>query len=275
MKKCIAVTALLIAALGFGGVTFAAAGSVKATPWPFWDKAEPKNTRTIDHRVWDSLLKRYVVSNHPSEINRFRYGDVKKSDRKALKKYLKTLSKIDPRDYRQTEQKAYWINLYNALVVQQVLGSYPIKNITDIGRKGERGPWDEKIIKIQGKKLSLNDIEHRILRPIWSDHKIHFALVDGSLGAPNLQPKAYTARNMRSMLKQAAREYINHPRGLTLEKGKMRASRVFADHQSDFAKNRAGLLKLFAYYVDDRKALYLLGFQGNIEYHNDWALNAP
>ncbi|MCV6604380.1 MAG: DUF547 domain-containing protein, partial [Porticoccaceae bacterium] len=118
-------------------------------------------------------------------------------------------------------------------------------------------------------------IEHRILRPLWQDHRIHFALVDGSLGSPHLQPSAYTGRTVRAMLKQAGREFLNHPRGLQLEKGKMRASKVFADNSTDFASNQAGLLKLFAYYVDDRKALYLLGFQGEIEYHQDLALNAP
>ena len=271
MKYFIAVTVLFTSALAFSNAA-AASGDMDPRPWPFWDRAAERNNQVIDHRAWDLLLKKYVVTDHPSGINRFRYGDVKKSDRKALKKYIRRLGKIDPRDYRKAEQKAYWINLYNALLVQRVLADYPVNKITDIGR---RGPWDERVVKVAGKKLSLNDIEHRILRPIWRDHKIHFALVDGSLGAPNLQPKAYTARNMRALLKRAAREYLNHPRGLQLEKGKVRASKVFADHQSDFAKNQAGLLKLFAYYVDDRKALYLLGFQGNIEYHNDWALNAP
>lgn len=290
MKKFLAVSVLFTAALGLPGAASAAKPlpiwdrgaerssrvidhrAASAKPWPFWDKAAERSNRVIDHRTWDLLLKKHVVINHPSGINRFRYGDVKKSDRKALKRYIRQLSKIDPRDYCRAEQKAYWVNLYNALLVQRVLEDYPVKKITDVGH---RGPWNEKMVKVAGKKLSLNDIEHRILRPIWKDHKIHFALVDGSLGAPNLQPQAYTARNMRALLRQAAREYINHPRGVELEKGKMRASSLFSDHQSDFAKTRAGLLKLLACYVDDRKALYLLGFQGNIEYHNDWALNAP
>ena len=251
-----------------------AAEASNVEPWLFWSKEVAHNINTIDHGIWDTLLKEYVVSNHPSGINRFRYGDVGKTDRNALKRYLKGLGKIVPREYRRAEQKAYWINLHNALVVQQVLNKYPIKSITDISRKGRKSPWDEKIVKIEGKKLSLNDIKNRILRPIWSDHKVHFALANGTLGGPSLQPRAYTARNVRNMLKSATRQYINHPRGLRLEKGEMYASQVFSDYQLDFAKSKAKLLKLFAYYVDDTKALYILGFQGDIKYHSDFRLNS-
>ncbi|MDM3869810.1 DUF547 domain-containing protein [Porticoccus sp. W117] len=239
---------------------------------PFWATSNEQSAATIDHSRWNRLLNKYVVANHPSKINRFRYGDVSGADKKALGKYISQLTAIDPRQYRKPEQKAYWINLYNALVVQQILANYPIASIADMQSASQ---WDKKRIVVQGQKLSLNDIEHQILRPLWRDHRIHFALVDGSLGAPNLQPRAYTGRTVRAMLKQAGREFLNHPRGLKLEKGKMQASRVFADHSSDFAQNQAGLLKLFAYYVDDRKALYLLGFQGEIEYQQDLALNAP
>ncbi|UTW45535.1 DUF547 domain-containing protein [bacterium SCSIO 12696] len=238
---------------------------------PFWAASNEQSTATINHSRWNQLLGKYVVANHPSKINRFRYGDVSRTDKKSLDKYIAQLAAADPRLYRKPEQKAYWINLYNALVVQQILSHYPIASVDQIGEMS----LDSTLVTIQGKSLSLNDIEHRILRPLWRDHRVHFALVDGSLGAPNLQPVAYTGRTVRAMLKQAGREYLNHPRALQVEKGKMRAARLFSDHSGDFATNQAGLLKLFAHYVDDRKALYLLGFQGDIEYHQDLALNAP
>ncbi|WIO75184.1 DUF547 domain-containing protein [Porticoccaceae bacterium LTM1] len=271
MKKLItACTTVLLLA----GVSLNASAEYQAQYWSFWDQS--KNTlKTIDHSDWDSLLKNYVVTNHPSGINRFRYADVSKSDRKKLDRYIDSLTSTDPREYRKSVQKAYWINLYNAVVVQQILKNYPVKSLAEVDKGGEKGPWDDTYIKVQGQKLSLNDIEHRILRPIWSDHKIHFALTDGSLGSPNLQPTAYTSQNMKPMLKQAGRDFINHPRGLTLEKNVMHCSKIFKDCRSDFCKSDKSLLKLFAHYAEDRKALYLLGFQGEVQYQTDLALNAP
>ena len=69
------------------------------------------------------------------------------------------------------------------------------------------------MLTIEGEELSLNDIEHRILRPIWQDPIIHYALNCASMGCPNLQPLAFTAKNTDSLLETGASEYINHPRG--------------------------------------------------------------
>ena len=269
-RFAVGVATFLVATMA----SLANATEEKAQYWAFWDRSY-NSTKVVNHSQWDQLLKKYVIANHPSGINRFRYADVTKDDRKKLDGYIKSMVSLDPRKYNKKEQKAYWINLYNAVVVQQVLEHYPVKQITEIDKGGAHGPWDETFIEVQGHELSLYDIEHRILRPLYKDHKVHFALADGSLGSPNLQPTAYTGRTLRPMLKQAGRDFINHPRGLQLEKGKMRCSSIFQECRSDFAKNSKAMLKLFAHYAEDRKALYLLGFQGEIEYSNDWALNAP
>lgn len=267
MKYFIVGITLLLNAAG-------AAAIEKSQYWSFWD-ASQNTTATIDHSGWDTLLKQYVIIDHPSGINRFRYADVQKADRQQLNRYVSKLESLDPRTYNRNEQKAYWINLYNAAVVKQVLEYYPVKNITDVDRNGGDGPWDEAIVTIMGQRLSLNDIEHRILRPLWKDHKVHFALACGGLGCPDLQPVAYNGRDIRTQLRQAGRDFINHPRGVRLEKGLMRLSYIFDWYRNDFAKDDKGMLKLFAHYAEDRKALYLLGFQGTIEYQNDWTLNAP
>jgi len=268
MKRIIALLSLLSLIVSFNVIA-----APKSEYWAFWDKSKDQSHRTINHTAWDDILGRYLTINHQSGVNRFRYGDVSSSDNKKLNRYIKSLTKLDPREYNRHEQKAYWMNLYNALTVQLVIKNYPVESITDIGGVFSSGPWNKDLIKLEGKKLSLNDIEHRILRPLWKDHKIHFGVVCASVSCPNLQPVAFTGRNVDRLLKKAGKEYINHPRGVHLEKGVMQVSSIFDWYGDDFSKDKKKLTKILAHYADDRLALYLLGFKGKIKYDYDWALN--
>ncbi len=247
--------------------------------WPIWDKSNERNSRVVDHSALDKLLRRFVISDHASGINRFRYADVGLRHRWQLSRYIKAVTSKDPRAYSRAEQKAYWLNLYNALTLKLILDNYPVDSIENIpgprGRSTMRGPWDKKVTRVAGHALSLNDIEHRILRPIWQDHRIHFGLACGGLGCPNLLPVAFTAANHRALLKQSGYDFVQHPRGVLLENGKLQASKLFEWYKSDFAKSDKTLLKVFARYSEDRKALFLLGFTGDIAYTHDWRINAP
>jgi hypothetical protein len=102
-------------------VMSAVVAAPKANLWSRWQKHDPASTQKIDHSAWDRFLKRYVVASHPSGINRVRYGAVAPEDRAALKSYLKKLQSIPISNYNRSEQKAYWINLYNALTVEVIL----------------------------------------------------------------------------------------------------------------------------------------------------------
>ena len=166
------------------------AGVANAAPppekWALWDQIEVDSTATIDHSLWQAVLEKYVVES-PDGINRFSYGAVAGEGREQLTGYLRAMAAIDPRDYNAAEQQAYWINLYNALTIDVVL-KYPSKG--SILRMGERffavGPWDDEVIEVAGEDLTLNDIEHRILRPIFKDHRVHYAVNCASIGCPNL-----------------------------------------------------------------------------------------
>lgn len=108
--------------------------------------------------------------------NRFRYKAVSDTDHQKLKDYLDYLSRLTPVEYPREIQKAYWINLYNALTVDLILQHYPVESITDIGSWYHFGPWDDEVVTASGQPLTLNDIEHRILRPLWEDNRIHYAV---------------------------------------------------------------------------------------------------
>lgn len=243
--------------------------------WSFWDSSDERRVAVIDHAVWDELLGRYVVTASESGVNRFRYGDVGDADRKALARYIDHLADLDPRAYRKREQQAYWMNLYNALSVRVVLAHY-----TDGAGAPETSPLaasalSKNRIKVAGKKLSLNDIEHRILRPIWQDHRIHFGLNCATLDCPNMDSRAYTGSTVQKQLKEAGRRFVSDRRGVHYADGQLRVSRLFQDHRGDFADSEKALLRLVAHYADDRKALYLLGYDGRIQYNQDLRLNGP
>ncbi len=182
----------------FSGVALLAVfGAPQSDLWPKWQKHEPASSQKIDHSAWDTWLKKYLVAPHPSGIHRVRYGSVAPEDRKALKSYLEKLQSLQISQYNRAEQKAYWINLYNALTVEIVLSRYPVESIRDISISPglfSRGPWDAKLLTVEGEKLSLNDVEHRILRPIWQDARVHYGVNCASLGCPNLQPAGFHRR---------------------------------------------------------------------------------
>ncbi len=239
-----------------------------------WDHSDEKNPASIDHQSWQQVLNRYLITNHPAGVNRFRYGDVSDADRKQLKLYLSKLQNIDPRQYKRTEQVAYWINLYNSATVDLILENYPVKSIKKIGNKlFSFGPWDDEIAQISGQSLSLNDIEHKILRPIWKDPRIHYAVNCASYGCPNLFENAFTGTNTDRLLERGAKDYINHKRGVNLKNGKLVVSSIYHWYAEDFGGSDAQLLVHLKQYASPELASQLDTFGGRIDHDYDWALN--
>jgi hypothetical protein len=263
----------------FAGVTLLALfGPPKADLWPRWEKHDVASAQRIDHGAFNAFLKKYLIAPHPSGVNRVRYATVSPEDRKALRGYLDKLQSVSISSHNRAEQRAYWINLYNALTIDVVLSHYPVESIRDIGISPglfSRGPWDAKLLAIEGEKLSLNDIEHRILRPIWRDPRLHYAVNCASLGCPNLQPEAYTAGNAEALLEKGAREYINHPRGVSLKNGRLAVSSIYDWFKEDFGPTREALVQHWLRYVDKNLADALKNYSGGLSHAYDWSLNGP
>ena len=247
----------------------------KAELWPRWQKHDPASGQKIDHETWDRLLKQHVVS-HPSRINRIRYQDVRADDQKLLKNYSQFLQGISISSYNRKEQLAYWINLYNALTIDLILSRFPVASIRDINISPglfERGPWGAKLLTVEGEKLSLDDIEHRILRPIWKDPRLHYAVNCASLGCPNLPPAAYTGDNTEALLEKGAKEFINHGRGVALTGSKLKVSSIYVWFQEDFGGDAEGLMEHWRNYADPPLAAALENYQGGLRHDYDWRLN--
>lgn len=246
--------------------------------WPRWQADSQTNTQSVDHATWDLLLKKYLIMDHPSGINRFRYADVTKEDQQELKKYLTKLQDIEVTSLNRNEQEAYWINLYNSLTVEIILDHYPVKSITDIDISPgffSNGPWDAKLLTIEKEKVSLNDIEHRILRPIFKDNRLHYALNCASLGCPNMQPVAFTSANTEKLLEKGAKEYINSPRGAQIVKGKLKVSSIYKWFQADFEGSEQGVKDHLLQYAENDLANTIKSYNKGLRYDYDWDLNQP
>jgi hypothetical protein len=241
--------------------------------WAIWAQHSPQNAAVVDHTPWQGFLDEYLVV-HPGGVNRMAYRRVTDTDRQRLGDYLDSLSQIDPRRYRKAEQLAYWINLYNALTVQVVLAHPAKDSILRMGRGLlSFGPWDDVLISVADHPVTLNDIEHRILRPIWRDHRVHYAVNCASVSCPNLAPRAYTAENTEALFASGESDYINHERGVRFDRqGRLLLSQIYAWYEQDFAADTAGLGRyLSAHHRTAAEALAAYG--ASVEYHYDWALN--
>lgn len=248
----------------------------KAELWARWQKHDPANRQKIDHAAWDRFLKKYVVAPHPSGINRVRYQELSPEDLKGLKGYLQEMQSVAISNYSRAEQKAYWLNLYNAVTIDLVLARFPIKSIRDVNISPgllARGPWGAKLVSVEGETLSLDDIEHRILRPIWKDKRVHYALNCASLGCPNLQPTAFTAENSEALLERGAAEFINHPRGVSIQKGRLQVSSIYVWFQEDFGGTAEELMEHWQKYANPPLAEALEKYTGGLTHDYDWRLN--
>ena len=248
----------------------------KADLWPRWNRHDAASTVRVDHSAWDRFLNRYLEVDHPSGINRIRYADVTAGDRRQLDSYIERLQGTPVSRLNREEQMAYWINLYNAATIRVILDHYPVSSITKIDLSSglfSRGPWEAKLLEVEGEEISLNDIEHRILRPIWKDPRVHYAVNCASMGCPNLQNRAYTAANLEVLLDRGAREYVNHPRGVSVEGKKLVLSSIYDWFQEDFDGSEEGVLRHLRRHAAPELATELDNYSGRVGYAYDWSLN--
>jgi hypothetical protein len=153
--------------------------------------------------VWNRFLQTYVRVG-PGGIARVAYARVTASDRDTLGLDLSRLISLPISGYSRRAQFAFWVDLYNELLV---VDHYPLSSIKDMNISSEpfsAGPWGKKLVTIDGEALGLEDLEHRILRPIWRDPRNHYALNCAALGCPNLQPTAFTGANAELLLDRGA-----------------------------------------------------------------------
>lgn len=244
----------------------------------FWNDSEPTSTMQVNHGVWQSILDRYLDDQHSSRVNRFDYSAVSDVDLVRLGDYLDHLQQFDPRQFNMAEQKAYWINLYNAKTVELVTKSVRSDDISSIRQIRSSifraGPWVRKRLKISQQELSLDDVEHGILRPHFNDKRLHYVLNCASIGCPNLLKTAFTADNTEELMALAEQQFLSHPRAVKMDNGRLVLSQIFEWYSVDFADSSEQLidyLKSFQVAEVERE----IDSRSGIKFDYDWLLNKP
>jgi len=228
----------------------------------------------VDHSDWQLVLDDYLESDTESGVNLFDYEGLLDDGREPLDEYIAALEAIDPLTLNEQEQLAYWINLYNSLTVQLIIDNYPLATITKVGSNPLKfGPWDEISTEINGSELSLNDIEHRIIRPKFNDYRIHFAVNCASIGCPSLATEVYQGSSLNAQLDDAANDFLSHPRGLQIQDDKLMLSTLFEWYADDFGNNQSSILATLGKHTSAETQAALATYSGSPDYAYDWGLN--
>ncbi|WP_445381172.1 DUF547 domain-containing protein [Robiginitalea sp. IMCC43444] len=191
------------------------------------------------HELWDQLLKKHVKESGLVNYQSFQ------QDYSKLSKYLKDLADHPPTSkWKREEILAYYINLYNAGTVQLILDNYPLASIRDIKR-----PWDQKILRMGSREISLGMLEHELLRKM-DEPRIHFAINCASYSCPKLVREAFTARGLDKQLEQATLGFIKDPARNKISAAGLELSKIFKWYKGDFTVADQGLVEFLNRYLD-------------------------
>lgn len=254
-----------------------ASAAPEAELWPRWQAHDPQATDRIDHAAWADVLKRHVMAR-PGAVNLVDYAGVTPADRDRLRRYVDAMAAVRIDAYARPEQFAYWVNLYNALTVDIVLDHWPVDSIRDIDISPgwfADGPWGKEVIEVMGKPLTLDDIEHRILRPIWRDPRVHYAVNCASIGCPDLRPEPFRGERLDPQLDAAARAYVNHPRGAQVREGRLVVSSIYEWFKADFGGDDASVIAHLKRYAAPELRAKLATVDRIADDRYDWSINAP
>ena len=209
------------------------------------------------HASWNVLLQQYVDADGNVD-----YHSWKKSQT-DLDKYIQLLEKTPPANYwDKNDSLAYFINAYNAVTVKLILDNYPLKSIRDI-----KDPWDSKSLNLPNNRLTLNDIEHKVLRKM-DDPRIHFAINCASASCPQLSNEAFRASKVQKQLEEATALFINDTSKNQISEKNIGLSKIFLWFSKDFGSKKERIAFIQKYSQKPIKDNAKIKYQ---EY--DWSLN--
>jgi hypothetical protein len=267
--------ALVVTVAGlFAVVSPASATTIEAK----FSKLAPSTTVAVDHAVWDKQLMVFVKPD-ATGLNRVDYKRWKAEGHKALKGYVAMLQASDPAMLSRDDAFAFWANLYNARTVDIVLDHYPVESIKKISLGGSikanlgGGPWQAVTMKVSGIGLTLDDVEHKILRAYFKDPRVHYALNCASDGCPNLMTEAFTGAKLEAQLEAGAKAFVNHPRGISVDGGKVKASQIYNWFIADFGGRADKVLDHVRKYAEPALKAKLEGITTIASHDYLWSLN--
>jgi len=276
-RSLTALAALAAAALG---APLAAQASLAVEPeYRTFVPQENPNEDGIDYSIWTEAMKNLVVSMGPSlrqgagrpdpsfgsrrqyghvsryrlEGNRLMFSFLDDAVIDSFTEYRRdleaTADKIDIQKLSRNEQLAYWINLHNVAVVEQIARSWPVRQPREI--KVDGVPLDEAgFITVEGVALSPRDIREKIVYPNWRDPKVIYGFWRGEIGGPSIQREAFNAENVARLLEKGASEFVNSLRGTEKAGDTLEVSELYREaapfYFPDFEKDVRAHLRQYA-----------------------------
>ncbi len=223
--------------------------------------------------LYDSLLKKYVKEG---KVN---YKQLCKDEH--LNKFINFLSNYNPDSLTtKNEALAFWINAYNAYTIKTICKNYPLNSITELkDKKSGKSIWDQNIVKIGDKLISLNYIENNIIRKKFKDNRIHFALVCAAKSCPSLRSEAYLPEKLDAQLTDQGQIFLQDTskNKFNFENNIAQISSLFQWYASDFGKDETELLNNLFKYVNPKYKLLTdsTSSEWKINYLNyNWSLNS-
>ena len=221
----------------------------------------------VDNSIYAGLLKKYV------ENGRVNYAGFKSEETK-LDDYLKLLETVDSKSLSKDEQFAFYINAYNAWTIKLILSRYPqVKSIKDLGNIF-KSPWKKEIVRIDGDVMTLDHVEHDILRPRFKDPRVHFAINCAAISCPPLRSEPFQGDILGAQLDDSTRSFLNDQKNYKFDGNNFYVSRIFKWFAADFNND---ILGFYMKYADGDLRQKLKANQNKIEIKYldyDWGLNA-
>ena len=214
--------------------------------------------QNFDYKNYNLFLSNYVTSD----------GNVKYDQIKANKESLTTIINLFTKNqptskWTKDEKMAYYINLYNVNTLKIVIENYPVKSIKDINKV-----WDKKFISSGKVKISLSDIENKILRKM-GESRIHFAINCASFSCPKLNTKAFMPLTLNTQLEAATKNFINDKNKNTLGLNEIKISELFKWYKEDFVTKTTTIIDYLNKYSDIK--IETSAKIGYLDYN--WSLN--
>lgn len=252
-----------------------------------------EDRQLLDHADYAVVLQTYV-----NDVGLVDYRRLK-ADSGRLLSYRADVAGLPRNHYEEWDRDAkiaFWLNAYNGLTLQVIIGHYPIKasflrslvypsnSIRQID-----GAWDKIEFKVMGRKLTLGRIEHEILRKEFHEPRIHMALVCAAIGCPPLRDEPYVGERLDEQLNDQTRRFLGNREKFRIDRkrGIVYLSSIFKSFAGDFVKSyvpsenigrydtaTSAVLNFVASYLEEADRNYLLAGKYRVKYLDyDWSLN--
>lgn len=233
----------------------------------FWILATTSFAAEPDWTRYDELLNSHLVASEKDGValNLVDYESIAADP--SFYSIVNQIIQFDVQQLSSNQEKlAFYINAYNILTINLILDNWPVDSIRDIGNFFQ-GPWDVVVLENADGQLTLDDIEHKIIRT-FGEPRIHFAVNCASLSCPDLRHEAYRAEHLDEQLDDQTKLFLSNAKGLLVDGDRLRLSKIFDWYGEDFEVfgSLGNFIKLY------RPELQFDNVRTNLRYN--WNLNS-